>query len=229
MRFYKAVDVRQALNGFALLLDGKPIKTPAGHALLSPTRALAEAIAQEWRGQGERIVPATMPLAKSLNTGIDRVASSRDAIIDDLAKFADSDLLCYRTADPEELVQRQSAAWDPWLAWSEQRYGARLKVVTGMTHIDQPPDALDRLRRAIAAHDDHRLVALHPGVTITGSAILGLALVAKAMTADEAFAAAQVDEEYQAERWGRDAEAESVRARRLNDLRAARRFIDLLD
>jgi chaperone required for assembly of F1-ATPase len=227
-RFYKEVTVAEDAGGFALRLDGKPVKTPAGHALRAPTRALAEAIAGEWRAQGDRIAPDTMPLTKSLNTALDRVAIHRAEIIDDLAKYAASDLLCYRADSPAELMMRQREAWDPWLAWAFERHGAHLKATLGMSHISQPDDALARLRAAIAAHDDHRLVALHAAVTITGSAVLGLAFASGALTAEEAMRATQIDEDYQAELWGRDIEAERVRARRLAELKAAEAYLALL-
>jgi chaperone required for assembly of F1-ATPase len=214
--------------GFALRLDGKPVKTPAGKPLSAPTRPLAEGIAAEWRAQGETIAPETMPLTKTLNTVLDRVAAHRSAIIDELTKYAQSDLLCYRAADPDELVRRQSAAWDPWLAWAENRFGARLRVATGMTYVEQPADAVVRLREAISGHDDHRLAALHAATTITGSAVLGLAFVAGALSADDAFVAAHVDETFQEERWGRDAEAQDARERRLAALRAGERYLALL-
>jgi chaperone required for assembly of F1-ATPase len=224
-RFYKSVDVGDDL---AILLDGRTVKTPAGAKLVAPTRMLAEAVAGEWRRQGETIAPDTMPLTKLLNTALDRIAANREAIVDDLAKYASSDLLCYRAEAPAELVHRQAAAWDPWLDWAADRFGARLTVTTGVTHIDQPQDALARLRQAVAAHDDHRLVALHAGITITGSAVLGLAFAARALNADDAFVAAQVDERYQAELWGTDAEAEKARANRLAELKAAEKYLKLL-
>jgi chaperone required for assembly of F1-ATPase len=227
-RFYKTVEVRHEPAGFAVLLDGKPIKTPASRAFIAPTRALADAIAEEWRAQETDIAPDAMPLTRSLNTAIDRIAAHRREIVDDLANYAGSDLVCYRAAAPDELARRQRAAWDPWLEWLAERFGARLLTATGVTYVEQPAEALARVKSAIAAHDDHRLVALHAGVTITGSAVLGLAFAAKAISADETFAAAHVDEDYQAELWGRDAEAEHARARRRDDLRAARRFIDLI-
>jgi chaperone required for assembly of F1-ATPase len=227
-RFYNSVDVKDDALRFAILLDTKPIKTPSGNALIAPTRALAVAVADEWRAQIDRIVPDTMPLTKALNTALDRVAANRDAVIDDLAKYATDDLLCYRAAHPEELVRRQSAAWNPWLDWAAEHFGARLSVVVGVVHVDQPTEALARLRAAIATHDEFRLTALHTAVTLTGSAVLGLAFTAKALTPEETLAAAHVDETYQAELWGRDAEAETVRTRRLDELRAARRFIDAL-
>lgn len=227
-RFYKAVDTHADAGGFAVRLDARPVKTPGGSALRAPTRALAEAIAAEWRGQGDTLRPDTMPLTKALNTALDRIAPNRNALIEDLAKYAGADALCYRAASPAALLRRQSVAWDPWLDWAAERFGARLVVTTGVTHVAQPPEALDRLREAIAAHDDHRLVALHAGVTITGSAVLGLAFAARTLTAEDAFATAQIEETYQAELWGQDAEAEKARANRLTDLKAAEAYLKLL-
>lgn len=227
-RFYASVDIRGEPSGWAALLDGKPVKTPAGHALVSPTRALAEATAEEWRAQTDTIVPESMPLTKVLNTVLDRIAPHREATIDDLAAYAGADLLCYRAETPAELMRRQAAAWDPWLDWAAERYGARLGVTAGVTHIPQPEAAVARLRQAMVALDDHHLVAVHTAVTITGSAVLGLAFAARALGAEAAFAAAQVDDAYQAERWGHDAEAESARARRRDDLKAAERYLRLV-
>ena len=227
-RFYASVNIRDEPSGFAVLLDGKLVKTPAGHALVAPTRALADAIAEEWRAQADTIVPESMPLTKALNTALDRIAPHREAIIDDLAAYAGADLLCYRAEAPAELARRQAAAWDPWLDWAAERYGARLGVTAGVTHIPQPDAVVGRLRQAMVALDDHHLVALHTAVTITGSAVLGLAFTARALDAEAAFAAAQVDDTYQAELWGRDAEAESVRACRRDDLKAAERYLHLL-
>lgn len=227
-RFYKEVSVRAEPAGFGVLLDGRAIKTPAGAAMLAPTRALGEAIAAEWRSQGETLKPETMPLTKALNTALDRVAANRAAIVDDLAKYSGSDLVCYRADAPVELVRRQGAAWDRWLEWAGERFGARLAVTTGVTHVSQSEDALERLRGAIALHDNHRLVALHAGITITGSAVLGLAFAAGAIGADDVLAAAEVDAAYQAELWGRDGEAEKARANRLAELRAAEAYLKLL-
>lgn len=227
-RFYTSVTIREQAGGFAVLLDERGIKTPGGRALLAPTRGLGEAIAEEWRGQGETIAPDTMPLTKALNTALDRLAQHRQTVIDDLAKYAESDLLCYRAEAPAELVRAQAAAWDPWLDWAAERFGARLAVTAGVGHIAQAAETLRRLHGAIGGHDDYRLVALHGAVTITGSAVLGLAFAARALNAEKAFALSQIDETYQAERWGRDAEAEHARALKLAELRAAERFLSLL-
>lgn len=227
-RFYETVAVGAEANGFAILLDGKPIKTPAGNALLAPLHKLAEAVAEEWRGQGDVIDPDAMPLTRYLNTVIDRVEPRREEIVADLAKYAGHDLLCYREASSTQLMQRQAAAWDPWLAWAADRYGADLVVGQGLGHIEQPPEALEALRDAIAAMDSHRLAVLHTGIAITGSAVLGLAFVARALEAREAFAAAHVDELFQEERWGVDEEAQAARARKLAELKAGERYLMLL-
>jgi chaperone required for assembly of F1-ATPase len=224
-RFYKEVTVREDSGGFGVLLDGRSIKTPAGAPLLAPTRALGEAVAAEWQGQGDVLKPETMPLTKALNTALDRVAANRAALVDALAKYAESDLLCYRAEAPAELVRRQREAWDRWLAWAAGTIDARLAVTSGVTHIAQSDTALAAIRRAIEAHDVHRLVVLHAGITITGSAVLGLAFAVGAIGAEDALAAAEVDATHQAELWGRDAEAEKARANRLGELKAAEAYL----
>lgn len=227
-RLYKAVEAARAADGFAITLDTKPVKTPAGNAFALQTGKLADAVAEEWRAQRDFIDPDTMPLTRYANTVIDRVGPRRDQIVEELAKFAGHDLLCYREAVTAELMRRQAAAWDPWLAWAADRFGAELTVGQGVAHIEQPPQALERLARAIAAYDAHRLAVLHAGITITGSAVLGLAFVERALDAAAAFDASRVDERYQAELWGRDAEAEAREARLFADLEAAELYLMLL-
>jgi chaperone required for assembly of F1-ATPase len=227
-RFYKTVTVGAESNGFVILLDGKSVKTPTGHALHVPFHGLAEAIASEWRGQGNFIDPQTMPLTRYANTVIDRVEPRRAELVADLAKYAGHDLLCYREATATQLMQRQAVVWDPWLAWAADRYGVDLIVGQGVGHIEQPGEALEALRAAIAAHDSHRLAVLHTGTTITGSAVLGLAFTARALDAREAFAAAHVDELFQEERWGVDSEAQQARARKLAELKAGESYLALL-
>ncbi len=227
-RFYEAVNVAPVEGGYAITLDGKAMRTPASANLILPHRPLAEAIAREWRGQGEWIEPEAMPLTRYANTVIDRVTPRREQLVAELAKFAGHDLLCYREAVTTELMQRQAAAWDPWLAWATERYGAELAVGQGVTAIEQSPEALEGLRRAIAAHDEHRLAVLHAGITITGSAVLGLAFVALKLSATAAFDTSRLDEVYQAERWGRDGEAEAREASLLADLVAAESYLSLL-
>ena len=226
-RFYKAVAFEPVAGGFAVVLDGKPIKTPSGSALILSER-LADAVAAEWEAQDGFIEPDTMPLTRYANTVIDRITPRREQVVAELAKFAGHDLLCYREATTAELMRRQAAAWDPWLAWAAESYGADLAVGQGVAHIHQPPEAIERLTKAIAAHDVHRLAVLHPGITITGSAVLGLAFLTRALDADSAFAASRVDETYQTELWGCDGEAEARETRLLADLKAAERYLELL-
>ena len=227
-RFYKDVAVRAEAAGFAVLLDGRAIKTPAGATMFAPTQALAEAIAAEWRAQEEMLKPEAMVLTKALNTALDRIATSKAVIVEDLAKYVGTDLLCYRAESPADLVRRQREAWDRWLDWAAERVGVRLVVTTGVTHVAQSSEALVAVRRALEAHDEHRLIVLHAGVTITGSAVLGLAFAAGGISADEALAVAEVDAAYQAELWGRDTEAEKARAHRLAELKAAEAYLKLL-
>lgn len=223
-RFYKAVDVSDTN---AVLLDGKPVKTPQRLTLELPTRALAAAMAEEWRGQGEEIKPDTMPLTRLASTAIDIVAQHRGAVIEQIHSYANSDLLCYRAAEPAELVARQSAGWDPVLEWAAQSYGSKLAVISGVTHVEQPQDALAALRGALDQQSDFALAAMQTATTITGSLVLALALADNKLDGKQAFALSQIDETFQAEKWGRDAEAEA-RAKRLKaELEAAATFLKL--
>jgi chaperone required for assembly of F1-ATPase len=221
-RFYKEAAVGE---GNAVLLDGKSAKTPAHATLALPARALAEAIAEEWRRQGETMRPQTMPLTKLANTAIDRVAGREAEIVAQILGYA-NDLLCYRALAPKDLVARQSAEWNPLLDWAAERY-ARLAVGTGIAHIAQAEEALAVYRRALAAHDAFTLAALHNAASICGSLVLALALAEARLDAHEAFALSRLDEAFQAEKWGVDAETES-RARALEtELLAAEQFMKL--
>jgi chaperone required for assembly of F1-ATPase len=213
-RFYKTVSVAQSQDGYRILLDGKPVQTPGQGRLLLPTRALAEAIAQEWRAQGEKIVSAAMPMLRLANTALDGVAQTREAVIAAILRFGEHDLICYRASAPAELAARQLEAWTPLLDWAASRYGARLEAGAGMAHIAQPPEALDRLREAVAARDDFALAALHVMASITASLVLALALAEGAINPAQAFSLSRIDEDYQVGLWGEDAEA-AARARAL--------------
>lgn len=226
-RFYATVNV-SAEAPYQILLDEKPIKTPGGRQHAIPTRALADAIAEEWRGQGPKLDLASMVLTKTANTVIDRIAPRRQEVIDDVAKYARSDLLCYRADTPETLVKRQTEKWDPWMDWIFRQTGIKLRVANGIVHVEQDRSSLAAIRLAMESFDNFSLPALHAGVTITGSAVLGLAFAHRVIGPDEVLYTSQVDEDFQAERWGRDAEAETVRKIRLDELRQARRLLDLL-
>jgi len=222
-RFYKEVAVAER----SILLDGKTLKTPRGTDLVLPTWVFAEAVAEEWRGQGDEIDPAAMPLTKLANTAIDGVAPRRMEVTAEISAFARHDHLCYRTDAPAELVRRQNEAWDPLLDWAAERYGAPLLTAHGVTSIAQPEASLAALRAAVEAFDPFALAGLHVVASICGSLVLALAVADRRVTATEAFACSQIDERYQAEKWGLDAEAQA-RARRLEaELDAAARFMDL--
>jgi chaperone required for assembly of F1-ATPase len=227
-RFYKDVAVIAADAGFAVTLDGKVLRSPAKHDLHLPTRNLAEAIAAEWSLQGEKIQPHTMPLMQLAATAIDRVAPNHARIAAETAAYAGTDLLCYRAEDPPALAQRQAQSWDPLLDWLRRRYDVTLKVTSGIVPIPQPPATLQVLARAVDGQDDFALAALASLTSAAGSLVIALALADGEITAEQAAHAAQVDELFQAERWGEDAEAVENRIAQLGDLVAGKRFLDLL-
>jgi chaperone required for assembly of F1-ATPase len=206
-RFYKDVSVAPAEGGFCVLLDGKPIKTPARNALLLPTEALAGAIAAEWQNQGDEVIATTMPLLRLANTVVDGVAVNRADVIAAILRFGENDLLCYRAHQPPALAARQREGWDPLLTWVRQRHGAQMRVAEGVGHVDQTPDALLALCQALEEEGPFTLGALHVIASITGSAVLALAVAAGFITGENAFALSRIDEIYQAEKWGEDAEA----------------------
>ena len=227
-RFWKEVAISEGQGGYLVLLDGKPIKTPAKSPLLVPSQRLAEAIAQEWDALEQEIKPDLMPLTRCANSSIDKVAIEFEAVVEILAEYAGSDLLCYRANGPDALVARQSEMWDPWLEWAAITHDAPLMAVSGVMHHAQPVQSLSNLRNAIAAHDPFELVALHDMIALTGSCVLGLAVSAGALSADQAWALSRLDEDWQAEFWGHDDEADAMAARKQNDLRNADQFLRLL-
>jgi chaperone required for assembly of F1-ATPase len=206
-RFYKEVTVGEAEGGFCILLDGKPVKTPARNALLLPTPALARAVAAEWAGQGDEIVATAMPLLRLANTVIDGVAINRADVIGAILRFGENDLLCYRAHQPPALAQRQRAGWDPLLEWAKLRLSARMTVAEGVGHVDQSLEALTALREAMSGYDAFTLAGLHVIASITGSLVLALAVTEGATSGVEAFQLSRIDETYQAEKWGEDTEA----------------------
>ncbi len=227
-RFYKAVTVAPADGHFAILLDGKPVRTPRKLPLRVPTRALADAIAAEWAAQKERVDPASMPLSKLAITAIDGVAHHLADVAAEIVKFAGSDLLCYRAEAPAALAVLQAAAWDPMLRWAKDALGAHLSTAKGIMPVRQRPEALERIAAAVAPFDAMALTSLHVFTTLTGSAVLALALAKGRISAGEAWAAAHVDEDWQISQWGVDVEAAERRARRWAEMQAADRFLHLL-
>jgi chaperone required for assembly of F1-ATPase len=213
-RFYKDVTVDRAPEGWRILLDGRPVKTPGRNDLLLPQARLAEFIAGEWRGQSDEITPFSMPMLRMANTVIDGVTSNRESVIAAILRFGEHDAICHRASYPADLVARQQEAWTPMLEWTASRYDARLETVVGLGEIEQPPQVLAKLRDAIAAHDDFALAALHVMASITGSLVLALALADGAINPAQAFQMSRLEEDHQAAQWGQDAEA-SARAQAL--------------
>lgn len=227
-RFYKDVTIKEEGGAFRVLLDGRTLKTQAKHTLELPSRALADAVVQEWAAQGEDIDPPNMFLTRLVFASIDGARADRKRVADHALSFGRTDLLAYRAEHPDELVIRQAHRWDPLLAWAAQRYGAKLNVANGITFTEQPPESLSAFARVIAEMDDYRLGALHTAATITGSLVLALALVDGHLTAEEAFTAATLDEAFQSEKWGTDEEAHARLTRLSAELSAAERFLKLL-
>jgi len=225
-RFYKEVAVAASEGGFAVLLDGKPIRTPAKAPLTVKSKALADAIAAEWQAQGDTIVPANLHLTRLAGTAIDLVERRRAQVADEIAAYAGTDLVCYRASQPPELAARQRQAWQTQLDWAGKRYAA-LAVTEGVVPLTQAPEALAAYRRAVAAYDSMTLAALYVATSALGSLVLALALFEGRITADEAFAAAQLDETFQIEQWGEDAEAARRRAAIKEDIALAARFVAL--
>jgi chaperone required for assembly of F1-ATPase len=219
-RFYQEAAVRNDAAPFGIVLDGRPIRTPARRALAAPSLPLAEAIAAEWRAQTEFVDPAAMPLTRLANTIIDGVAAAQDEVAGEIAKYLGSDLVCYRAAAPEGLVVRQARHWDPVIAWAREALGAPFAVGTGIIHVPQPDDALTRAGAAIP-RDPWRLGAVHAVTTLTGSALLALALARGDIGRDAAWAAAHVDEDWNMEFWGRDDLGLKRRAYRFAEMMAA--------
>lgn len=226
-RFYKTVSTAALEGGQGVSLDGRPVRTPAKTLLVLPTLALAEAVAEEWRAQAEEIQPHSMPLTQLCCTALDLVLPQAEAVMEEVAAYGASDLLCYRAEAPEGLVERQERLWQPLLDWAAERYGARLSVTRGLMAIAQPPQALAALSRAVADHRGLALVALAQFVRASGSLVIGLALTDGRLTVEEAFAAAEIDSLWQMQLWGEDAEALARHARLRADLEAAAQLLSL--
>jgi len=225
-RFYKDVTVAVTEGGHGVLLDGRPVRSPAGTVFGLPTHARAELVAAEFSCQGDRIDPATMPAWRLVNTALDGVAANRQAVIDDIVRFAGSDLLCYRADTPKELVSRQTVHWDPILAWARADLGGRFNLAEGVMHVDQPPETIAAVGSYVARDTAPiRLAALHLMTSITGSALIALATEAGHLSLKGAWLAAHVDEDWNIEQWGADADATARREARWRDFAAASRLV----
>lgn len=213
-RFWTAVDVAERDGGWAVLLDGRAPKTPAGAPLTLPSQAAARLVADEWAAQGEILKPESMPATRLASTAIDRVSRAREPVAEEIAAYAGSDALCYLAEAPASLVQRQTAAWGPWRDWATRELDVALHPAEGIVHRPQPPEALARVRALALDLDDFALTGLATAVPLFGSAVLGLAVQRGAMTGVEAFALSRLDELFQEEQWGVDAEAAARTAAR---------------
>lgn len=228
-RFYKLAEAARGEDGgFTVLLDGRPVRTPAKNVLSVPSEDLARALAEEWNAQESVIDPAAMPLTRLVNSALDGVAREVNAVRDEIVKYAGSDLLCYRAEGPERLVALQGDSWDPVLAWARDTLGARFVLAEGVVFAAQPQEALDAVRRPIEDIDIFRLAAASAVTTLTGSALLALALLCGRLKANEAWAAAHVDEDWNIEQWGVDEEAAVRRDLRYREMAAAVRVMELL-
>jgi len=228
-RFYKTAEAGPDESGFAVMLDAKPMNTPARKRLVAPTRALAEAIAAEWAAQGEEVVLASMRLTRLLATALDQFMPDPTHAIGPIANYATSDLLCHRADAPADLRRRQDALWQPIVDWAILRYDAPLKVGAGVMPLRQSNQALTAIRLAVSEYDAYRLSGLLVATTCSGSVLLALALAEQRIDVDQAWAATDVDERHQREQWGDDPLAARRRADVEADLRAAARYLQLLD
>lgn len=227
-RFYKNANYQPDRYGFIITLDGKIIKTPGQTPLLATTEKMAARIRDEWQAQGEHIDSTTMPVTRFLNTMIDRVSGRREAVIDELAAFGPTDLVCYRADNPAELVEAESTHWDPPLSWLFDTYGIKLQTVMGVCPLKQDEKALFTLRQLIAGHSDARLTGLHTATTVSGSVVLGLAYIAGAFSKDDLWAASMVDEDFQISKWGEDIEAAKRRESLKSELADLEIWLSLL-
>lgn len=224
-RFYEKASIVAHDRGFLVELDGREVKTPEKRQNLSPTKAVAEAICQEWNEQGEKINPDSMPIAKLQNTAIDRVETRRGDLIAELVKYANTDLLCYRADFPEDLVKQQAEAWQPLLDWVSKTHDITLKVTTGILHVEQDVARLGKILQNI---DSFRLAAFYNITTLCGSVSVALNVLGGNITAQQAWSAAELDENYQIAQWGIDDEAKVRQDNMKVELDAAARFLDLM-
>lgn len=228
-RFWRDVDIDAGEGGWSIRLDDRPVQTPARAVLTVPSKALAEAIADEWRGVEDTIDPRAMPMTGTANAAIDRVAPEQQAFAGGLARYAEADLACYRSDWPPELIERQEKAWDALLAWARRRFDVDFAITSGLIHVPQPQGTIEQLAHAVQSLDSFKLAALSPLVTIGGSLIAALAVLEKAISPQEAWDSVSIDERWQLEQWGSDPEAKLALDNRERDFMSAARFLELLD
>jgi chaperone required for assembly of F1-ATPase len=226
-RFWTTADIAPLGDGFGVLLDGKPVRTPRKAPLVLPTEGLARAVADEWQAVEGKVDPARMPFTRRANSVIDMVVPKFDAVADLIADYGGSDLIAYRAEGPEALVARQAEAWDPLLDWAAADLGAPLKKTVGVIHIAQPDTSLMALRRAVRALTPFQLAAVHDLVTLSGSLVLALAAARGKLPPEAAWSLGRIDEAWQIDEWGEDAEAAETARLKREDFLAAYRFFAL--
>ena len=227
-RFWREVALEKTGDLWSIRLDKRPVRTPARALLAVPTIALGEAIAEEWRQVGETIEPRTMPLTGLANAAIDRVTRERRAFAEGLARYGEADLACYRVEGPSELALRQEEEWDRLLGWARRRFDVDFSTTLGLLHVEQPEATVEQLGHAVEALDPFRLAGLAPLVTIGGSLVAALGVLELAISPQEAFDAVSLEDRWQLEQWGSDAEAQAALENRRRDFLAAARFLSLL-
>jgi chaperone required for assembly of F1-ATPase len=226
-RFWTLAAAVETDAGFTVHLDARPVRTPAKAAFILPTRAMAQAAADEWQAQQGKVRPESMPVTRAANSAIDKVTPLHSAVVAEVAGFGATDLLCYRATYPQALIDRQAALWDPVLQWAATALGAPLLQTQGVIPVTQPQASLDALTTRVRLLDPFRLMALHDLVAISGSLVLGLAVIANKITALAAWEACRIDENWQAEQWGEDAEAAQQQQLRKTAFLQADRFYAL--
>jgi chaperone required for assembly of F1-ATPase len=220
-RFYKAVTVATLEGGYQVQLDGRALKTPRKRSMLLAQKPLADIIAAEWAAQSSDILPASMQLTTLVFTALDAVAEQMDPVRDEIARYATSDLLCYRAQEPEELVQRQTAGWDPLVAWAERTLSVNFRRTSGLMPVAQEPAVAAAVAARLSSVGPLELAALHVLTTLMGSTLLALAVRERHQTIDDAWSLAHIDEVWQIEKWGTDIEAQTRYTMRLETARAA--------
>lgn len=226
--FWSDVSIGETDHGLEVRLDDRPVRTPGRKALILPNAVFAEAVAQEWRAQTDTVDPLTMPATRLANSAIEKVTPDVSAVADHVGSYATTDLLCYRATSPLELIERQGAAWDPYLDWADERFGARLRVTQGIMPVEQSPEALNKLRRRLDGVDAYTLAAVHELVTLSGSLVLGLAALEGRETVPELWNLSRIDESWHIDQWGLDDEDELMTQRKEQAFLAAGRLLDCL-
>ncbi len=226
-KFYKTAAVSATDGGYAVELDGRPVKTPAKNFLVVPGQALADAIAAEWDAQGEDIDAHSMRLTRLANSVIDRVVEHRESVIDEIAGYAETDLVCYRATEPEELARRQEEGWAPLVSWVRDRHDIDFQVTTSLLPVVQDRNSIDTIRSAVADFDVFALAGLHMVTVCSGSVVMGLAVSEERIDGRAAWELSLIDESYQIEEWGEDPDATKRRSGLLEDIVAGAAFLRL--